>query len=528
MAGVFKKLHSSDITITPVQAHKHWYDTLTLPTVATSSVYGYFTYQPFEWNISGLNNYSGSSDSVLNHTFQVSLDNLFYRSYYSNTGAALDVDYDYLFRQERLLYRKGYAIFLPSGLVGESVLKKNVVLFLTNGGTTRTFVDDQYGNILEQGASTDFVDYHNVLLYIPYNDCYKTNPSHQLMGSRQLNYQVNVISSSFDSYGENMHFNGISSNILVGKGNNLKEFNCINRNFGITFGINAANASSQQTNDENINIIITKNGFKEQINNTICTIEESVQNKYPFRIGIYNAGTNIGKLFVDRTSDHYQSSTPILMTSARIDDNNQHNITFIEYDGIMKLYLDGTLQQQEYDPTYRKTEPANDCLISIGCEGNDHYFSGSLNNIMFIKGDIEPDNITNIANSNNKNNKYVGNIFYKHGIIAITNPAYFDLIQEGTEMALFYRGTLTIRECEVNCNISDGDFNKTLNPSALERNTYSDDYIYKDAITGSCKPYITTVGLYDDDNNLLVVGKLTQAIQKPDGMDLSIVMRFDI
>ena len=46
--------------------------------------------------------------------------------------------------------------------------------------------------------------------------------------------------------------------------------------------------------------------------------------------------------------------------------------------------------------------------------------------------------------------------------------------------------------------------------------------------TGSAfKPYITTVGLHDDDGNLLVVGKLGQPIKASSETDTTFVIRFD-
>ena len=46
--------------------------------------------------------------------------------------------------------------------------------------------------------------------------------------------------------------------------------------------------------------------------------------------------------------------------------------------------------------------------------------------------------------------------------------------------------------------------------------------------TGSnFKPYVTSIGLYDDDNNLLVVGKLEQPIKASSETDTTFVIRFD-
>ena len=61
----------------------------------------------------------------------------------------------------------------------------------------------------------------------------------------------------------------------------------------------------------------------------------------------------------------------------------------------------------------------------------------------------------------------------------------------------------TIYQNEVRCRVKENDFNYTLNPSANKAGT-SGSYI--DAVTGSdFHPYTTTVGLYNDKDELLVV-----------------------
>ena len=42
------------------------------------------------------------------------------------------------------------------------------------------------------------------------------------------------------------------------------------------------------------------------------------------------------------------------------------------------------------------------------------------------------------------------------------------------------------------------------------------------------KPYVTTIGLYNDSNELLAVGKLARGIQLSDDYEMNFVVRFDI
>lgn len=83
----------------------------------------------------------------------------------------------------------------------------------------------------------------------------------------------------------------------------------------------------------------------------------------------------------------------------------------------------------------------------------------------------------------------------------------------------------TVYQNEVRCHVNENDFNYTLNPSAIQSGT-SGSYI--NAITGSeFHPYATTVGLYNDKDELLVVGKLSTPYPIPSNTDVTFVIRWD-
>jgi hypothetical protein len=83
----------------------------------------------------------------------------------------------------------------------------------------------------------------------------------------------------------------------------------------------------------------------------------------------------------------------------------------------------------------------------------------------------------------------------------------------------------TIYQNEVRCQINENDFNYTLNPSANKAGS-SGSYI--DAVTGSdFHPYATTVGLYNAQDELLIVGKLSRPYPIPQNTDMTFVIRWD-
>jgi hypothetical protein len=46
-------------------------------------------------------------------------------------------------------------------------------------------------------------------------------------------------------------------------------------------------------------------------------------------------------------------------------------------------------------------------------------------------------------------------------------------------------------------------------------------------VSGTAVPYITTIGLYNDQAQLLAVGKMAEPIQKRNDIDMNFILRWD-
>jgi hypothetical protein len=91
--------------------------------------------------------------------------------------------------------------------------------------------------------------------------------------------------------------------------------------------------------------------------------------------------------------------------------------------------------------------------------------------------------------------------------------------------SIAFEAQSTIYQNEVRCHVNENDFNYTLNPSA---NKFGTSGSYIDAVTGSdFQPYATSVGLYNDRDELLVVAKLSQPVPIPKNTDITFVVRWD-
>lgn len=184
------------------------------------------------------------------------------------------------------------------------------------------------------------------------------------------------------------------------------------------------------------------------------------------------------------------------------------------------------------------------------------HFNGDLNNINIWSKAYNSTTITNISESINAS-PYIGNIFYQNGFATITHPSYRDVLNEvgvgnmsittkGSTISkvgkptfkvsknlvdgintLQFQGTHLIHEHEYQCTIQEHEFNSTTNITA-RKNKSSVNNELADFATGSLfKPHITTVGLYNDNNELLVIGKLGQAVRSSDETDTTIIVRWD-
>lgn len=94
-------------------------------------------------------------------------------------------------------------------------------------------------------------------------------------------------------------------------------------------------------------------------------------------------------------------------------------------------------------------------------------------------------------------------------------------------LTLEFKNTYSILTHNYNCKISQNQLNFSQNPSSYTNTEASGSIINN--ITGSeFQPYITTVGLYNDANELVAVGKLGQPIPKSQTTDMTFKVRIDM
>ncbi len=104
----------------------------------------------------------------------------------------------------------------------------------------------------------------------------------------------------------------------------------------------------------------------------------------------------------------------------------------------------------------------------------------------------------------------VGDIIYPQGIAIFTNP---DLALKGiaqTNVAnVAFSSSYTMYESQWKATIEESEFNFSQNPSIISGSAGGDE-LYGFTTGSYFQPYVTTVGLYDNNQELLAIGKLSQ------------------
>jgi hypothetical protein len=119
----------------------------------------------------------------------------------------------------------------------------------------------------------------------------------------------------------------------------------------------------------------------------------------------------------------------------------------------------------------------------------------------------------------------VGIINYTHGTIVYINSIDKDYFQNTDNVTCSFQSSRTIYETQYKCTIRPDEFNYSLNPSLISGSTDGTPYNF---VTGSYfAPYVTTVGLYNERQELLAVAKLAQPLPTSRTTDTTIIINID-
>ncbi len=135
----------------------------------------------------------------------------------------------------------------------------------------------------------------------------------------------------------------------------------------------------------------------------------------------------------------------------------------------------------------------------------------------------------------NRTGSVVGTVFYQFGVAVVdqdqaSGVASIDAdgisIQSGSIVTTTFLSVCDIYEHTVTCKLSPTDYQVSMNPTLFWTGSDSSSY-FESIISSSNTPYITSVGLYNDFNELLAVAKLSRPITRQRWTDQTFVIKFD-
>ena len=571
--SVYKPFKPQDYAVVPFNAHKQ-YD-FTSASAATNKV----TYFATNWD------YDSPVDEYTNDVIKYNqIEHLFYRNYLTDISNKFG-DINYL-KHKRSLYEKANILSIPTGLYGHKI--KPGSFLLSSFG--KSIVDDTYGNLIIEGTNVDdyITDPRSTLLNIGSVNGFKKydlnihdtfiEGIYYKKGQKRVN-TLNLYNTPSDKYEyddsyflnkiyykdiefkpfyfnptdttktfTNINFNGLTSEVKIYHDNKFN-FNS-GDDFSVEFWIKPHRLLEATTRH-----IIGKSTSKTSVLNPTTEPTTSyplkditAESQFPFEVFLQYDGTEATPhLNFNRSNGNTTTSL-----FSDIPTGVSSHIICRYSSSKMDIFINGV-------PTVEGVEDSegiyqNNANIYIGSKGgNSNYFTGSLSQVKIHNKAITQTQITNHYNSIN-GSPYIGNIFYSNGLITITHPKYNEVLNsraegiggmiiddEDIETNIFtvgsnqsfgidklsFQGSHLIYENEYKCTIDEHEFNHTLNPSARKRKTIKNDELANFTTGSLFKPYITTIGLYNENNELLVVGKLGQPIRTSNETDTTFIVRWD-
>ena len=454
-------------------------------------------------------------------------------------------------------------ISIPQAKFGEEIKPGSVQIAMTpTSGPTYTLTDDSNGNLIDSSVSSSF-KLNNRLIRLGFEtDTIVSDPRYPTeITSYNTRTSSSFVTSSSVPYGKSIYL----SESYVRIDGTPSYFNPRTLdNYAVSFWFSLEDLTpghgfnsyliSKRSLARNYGLI---NPSGRRVAGNIWSPNNKIT---PYDIYVNQSG--------DLQAQVGDGSTLLTIDAGAVTANTPVHVVLQKSGSSYELYKNGT----KTFTTANLSNIANNADIFIGCKGlniynNDQPYAamiGSIDEVQIYNTYLTQTEINQLGDATNNlsNLPNVGKIFYKEGIIVINNPASkygsayqlpnytlfpTSLYNNGpvfngnaansyitnpsipsniSSINIKWNSTLTLYENEILCRINEEEFNFTLNPSILkdsENGQLPKEFIYNDEFG----PYITTIGLYNENAELLAIGKLGGPIKKRSNVDLNIIVRFD-
>lgn len=578
MSNVFKSIKTSDLIITPYTAKKSYTvlsgsaGSVNLSGSNYPAVVYLATYQTNSMYTKDIN--AGTSSlypKTINNRYQKSMHdsiyNLFYDGYDDNV---LSKQGEYLSGQKRQLSKQSNIISIPSKKYGDKIYPSTFEMTGSISGSNYYIKDDGRGNIYDVQVSSSLSQSVDDELYLlgdwRFIDNYRANNNEVYDYSKFTNSATitgSVIVDVSDSYTPHPYFSASSWQAVRIPHNDRLNFRH-DEDFSISTRI-LPNTAQTYTASHDSNVIITKNGKlrkfvlgdkknphpgSTEIGGTYTGtfLDEVFTGPYPYEISYINTGADAGKVKMTRYDGNITSS----LVSNTIVTGSLFHVIFQKTGSLLECFVNGVLDSSGSDSVNGNTLNVSDIFIGSRGDGEMRYDGriGLYSTRIYGKA-LTSNEALNLYN-HPYNSANIGNIFYSYGLVTMTNPQhsgswkisegdfpYLDMHKRINPLSssfinqwnMQYSSSLKMYQNEVHCTIPPGDYNMTMNPTIRKKTkgiSVENTQEVADFVTHSqWNPYTTTVGLYNNNGELLVVGSLARPIQMTNYSDITFVLRFD-
>jgi hypothetical protein len=574
----FKQLKSGDYTVKTFEANKLWEFRSNDSEYYFYKNFGINTYRAlYPENYKYFGNVITLSSSMYERTFTTQsldpkilwyyLDHNYYTNYKKDKIPAIITDDELITH----LSDSASLMTVPVSVFGEGIKKKSVTLYnySATGSDEYTLIDDGLGNLRDTAFDeTKFVDNTNLLLYVGFNDKYReynvrNKKLPYVLDESPIHNDVSIYDLKKIDYYPGINVSGsvtptgvcafMSGSYFKVEDQNRFNFGK-NNDFAFSFWFKLPTQQIVQTSP--INHIFCKNSVKKvyRVNtdnqngspiSTTSSDEERVNVNYPFDIYLNNDTSLIPNRLTFKQSGFGVTAE---VTSSVLTKNEWHHAVCQKTGSKYQIWIDGNLDG-EVNMYYPIENIKNENYFYIAGNGisgqNSTAFTGHLDEIRIYGGAIPSEKIQYLFdNSYNTGYAYqtsrVGNVFYGNGMFVVSDPrpkyynaflgstGNFDYAGLENGFEGYFRSTTTLYQYEVICKIRKHEFNFTQNSSVRVDKFDENDKLENYVTSSFFNPYITTIGLYNENRDLVAIAKLANPLEKRDDVDMNIIVRFDM
>ena len=579
-AVVFRPINTDDVSNTPFEANT----TFKISNVTPGSNvirFGIHNNQITPISASQL-----TSDNARNvdGTYQTpiwkAIDHLYYKPEFKYESNRTFEHYNSRYTEKNLFYSCSI-IGIPYIRTGENIKRTSFTISSTGslGIDKFNLYDDKYGNLRDKLIdSSSFVSKKNLVGYWGFNDEFRhfelnfgtlggnytkgvetkrVYPSlkNKASGIGTLAYKVKY-DKGITTTGTYQSGSGIGAGFVSGSNaymvtENDEKFNFRNdQDFAISFWCklpeHQAYSSSKVTSNpiitkrgtERVPVRVTKNGKQiVQLENQNLT-----RTRFPFDISVTNHESSYpaGRLLFSRSQgiDTLEVTSSTYVTASGwhhiVCQKSGSSLPWGDY-SYLQIFVDGN-KESTIDDAFnfeRYSNTMNPSHLIFGAlninPADTTKLSGSIDEVRIYDRALGNSEVLSLANnhyysSSAYQSSVAGNVFYRSGQVVISSPLpKYHYALQGT-YDVEYKSARTIYENEVLVKVPKADCNVSMNPSIRKPKSQ----FIQNQFTGSAwKPYITTIGLYNESAQLIAVAKLGRAVQKRDDVDMNFIIRWD-